>query len=136
MATSQQINRLVAKVPRKKPKPVGWASVPKVGSIYIMGHRGTGKSTLGWFIADTYRKRAGYPTRVAAYDFPPSATGALPRWITHVKDPKDLSTLKKPHVIVIDEAVFHVNSRRSQSSENMDFTKLLAVIRHTHVQIY
>ena len=109
---------------------VTWKSVPKVGSIYIMGHRGQGKSALAWHIADTYRKKAGYPKRVAAYDFPPEATKALPRWITHVDSTADISALRQPHIIIVDESVFHVNSRRSQSNENLDFTKLLAVIRH------
>jgi len=43
---------------------------------------------------------------------------------------KAISLLKKPHIIVIDEAVFHVNSRQSMAKSNIDFTKLLAVIRH------
>jgi len=114
----------------KKPKPVRWTSIPKVGSVYIMGHRGQGKSALAWYIADTYRKQAGYPNGVAAYSFPPEATKALPKWIVHVDSPSALSTLKRPHIVVIDESVFHVNSRRSQSGDNLDFTKLLAVIRH------
>jgi len=117
-------------VHERKLKPVRWSSVPKVGSIYIMGHRGQGKSALAWHIADTHRKKAGYPRRVAAYCFPPAAARALPKWITHIDTISAVSALKKPHIIVIDESVFHVNSRRSQSSDNLDFTKLLAVIRH------
>jgi hypothetical protein len=121
----------------KKLKPVRWSSVPKVGSIYIMGHRGQGKSALAWYIADTYRKRVGYPKRVAAYSFPPEAAKALPKWITHIDTTSAVSALKKPHIIVIDESVFHVNSRRSQSTDNLDFTKLLAVIRHKgHLLIF
>tara|TARA_R110002020_G_scaffold120129_6_gene273728 strand:- start:15831 stop:16415 length:585 start_codon:yes stop_codon:yes gene_type:complete len=95
-----------------------------------MGHRGQGKSALAWNIADTYRKKAGYPRKVAAYDFPPAAVKALPKWIAHVDSTADISGLKQPHIIIIDESVFHVNSRRAQSNENLDFTKLLAVIRH------
>ena len=117
-------------VHERKLKPVRWSSVPKVGSIYIMGHRGQGKSALAWHIADTHRKKAGYPRRVAAYCFPPAAARALPKWITHIDTTSAVSALKKPHIIVIDESVFHVNSRRSQSADNLDFTKLLAVIRH------
>ena len=88
----------------KKPKPVRWTSIPKVGSVYIMGHRGQGKSALAWYIADTYRKQAGYPNGVAAYSFPPEATKALPKWIVHVDSPSALSTLKRPHIVVIDES--------------------------------
>ena len=117
-------------VHERKLKPVRWSSVPKVGSIYIMGHRGQGKSALAWHIADTHRKKSGYPRRVAAYCFPPAAARALPKWITHIDTTSAVSALKKPHIIVIDESGFHVNSRRSQSSDNLDFTKLLAVIRH------
>jgi len=95
-----------------------------------MGHRGQGKSALAWYIADSYRKKAGYPRRVAAYSFPPEASKALPRWITHVDSTSEISGLKQPHIIIVDESVFHVNSRRSQSTDNLDFTKLLAVIRH------
>ena len=121
----------------KKAKPVRWESVPKVGSIYIMGHRGQGKSALAWYIADAYRKKAGYPKAVAAYSFPSEATKALPKWIHHIDSISEVSTLKKPHIIVVDESVFHVNSRRSQSSDNLDFTKLLAVIRHKgHLLIF
>ena len=107
----------------KKPSPVRWTSIPKVGSIYIMGHRGQGKSALAWYIADSYRKKAGYPRRVAAYSFPPEASKALPRWITHVDSTSEISGLKQPHIIIVDESVFHVNSRRSQSTDNLDFTK-------------
>ena len=121
----------------KKPKLVRWDSVPKVGSIYIMGHRGQGKSALAWHIADTYRKKAGYPKLVAAYSFPSEATKALPKWISHIDSISQVSALKRPHIIVIDESVFHVNSRRSQSADNLDFTKLLAVIRHKgHLLIF
>ena len=121
----------------KKSRPVRWDSVPKVGSIYIMGHRGQGKSALAWHIADTYRKKAGYPKLVAAYSFPSEATKALPKWISHIDSISQVSALKRPHIIVIDESVFHVNSRRSQSADNLDFTKLLAVIRHKgHLLIF
>jgi len=121
----------------KKPKPVRWTSIPKVGSVYIMGHRGQGKSALAWYIADSHRKKAGYPKAVAAYSFPPEAAKALPRWINHIDTTAAVSALKKPHIIVIDESVFHVNSRRSQSTDNLDFTKLLAVIRHKgHLLIF
>lgn len=113
-----------------KPKPVRWTSVPKTGSMYILGHRGQGKSALAWYVADTYRKKAGYPSRVAAYKFPAGAAKALPKWIAHVDDIAAVSMLSRPHIVVVDESVLHVNSRRSQSDENMDFTKLLAVIRH------
>ena len=121
----------------KKPNRVDWKSVPKVGSVYIMGHRGQGKSALAWHMADAYRKKAGYPKKVAAFAFPPEAVKALPKWITHVKNIQAVSKLQKPHIIVIDESVFHVNSRRSQSEGNLDFTKLLAVIRHKgHMLIF
>lgn len=121
----------------KKPKPVQWTSVPKVGSMYVMGHRGQGKSALAWYIADTYRKKAGYPKAVAAYSFPKEAQKALPKWITHIDTTAAVSGLKKPHIIVIDESVFYVNSRRSQSTDNLDFTKLLAVVRHKgHLLIF
>ena len=122
----------------KKRKSLNWNSVPKVGAIYVVGHRGEGKSALAWHIADTYRKKAGYPSKVAAFACPPAAVKALPkRWITHVKTTKELSKLAKPHIIIIDESVFHVNSRRSQSDNNLDFTKLLAIIRHKgHLLIF
>ena len=128
----------------KKSRLVRWDSVPKVGSIYIMGHRGQGKSALAWHIADTYRKKAGYPKLVAAYSFPSEATKALPKWISHIDSISQVSALKRSHIIVIDESVFHVNSRRSQSADmtrgsgNQDGeTKLLAVIRHKgHLLIF
>ena len=120
-----------------KSKPVSWESMPKVGSIYIMGHRGQGKSALAWHIADTFRKKAGYPKAVAAYCFPPPAAKVLPKWIAHVSSPTEVSALRKPHIIIIDESIFHVNSRRSQSGENLDFTKLLGIIRHKdHLLIF
>jgi energy-coupling factor transporter ATP-binding protein EcfA2 len=118
-------------------KPVRWTAVPKTGAIYILGHRGQGKSALAWHLADSHRRKTGYPSAVAAYRFPPAAAKALPKWITHVSTTSALSALKKPHVVVIDESVFHINSRRSQSDKNIDFTKLLAVIRHKgHLLIF
>ena len=116
--------------PHTKPQRVGWKHVPKDGAVYLLGHRGQGKSALAWWIADTYRRKAGYPKKVAAYAFPADAQKAMPKWITHLQTVKAISLLKKPHIIVIDEAVFHVNSRQSMAKSNIDFTKLLAVIRH------
>ena len=88
-------------------------------------------------IADTFRKKAGYPKAVAAYCFPPPAAKVLPKWIAHVSSPTEVSALRKPHIIIIDESIFHVNSRRSQSGENLDFTKLLGIIRHKdHLLIF
>ena len=125
---------MIAEVKRKK---LTWGAVPKVGSLYIFGHRGQGKSALAWWIADTYRRKAGYPSKVAAYGSPPEAAKALPSWVSQVESPSEVSNLRKPHIIVLDEAVFTVNSRRSQSKQNLDFTKLLAVIRHKdHLMVF
>lgn len=120
---------MLMETPRKSQK-VGWNKIPKVGAIYILGHRGQGKSALAWWIADSYRRKAGYPKRVAAYAFPADAQKAMPKWITHLETVKAISLLKKPHIIVIDEAVFHVNARQAMAKSNIDFTKLLAVVRH------
>lgn len=114
-----------------------WSSIPKQGAIYITGHRGTGKTALAWRIADRRRGKNGYPEHVAAYGFPSNSLSALPEWVRHVDSPQQIAALTEPHMIIIDESVFVVNSRRSQSNDNIEFTKLLAIIRHKgHLLIF
>jgi ABC-type dipeptide/oligopeptide/nickel transport system ATPase subunit len=114
----------------RRTRRLTWSSIPQTGAIYILGHRGTGKSALAWYIADTYRKKSGYPKKVVAFQFPPTAAKVMPKWVKHVDSAQAVSTLTKPHIILVDESIFHLNSRRSMSQDNVDWLKLLAIVRH------
>jgi len=61
---------------------------------------------------------------VAAYNFTPQARRALPSWVrTRVTSVKDLARLRKPHLVVVDEAALNANARRPMSEGNVDWTK-------------
>ena len=113
-------------VATKSPTIRSWAVLPKSGVLIYLGHRGKGKSALAWWLAEQAHK---VKRRVIAYDFTPAARAALPKWVKHCKTLAELS--KAPSsVVVVDEAALKANARRSQSANNVEWTRLVAIARH------
>jgi hypothetical protein len=104
----------------------GWAALPKSGLILITGFRGTGKTALAWRLAEQGHDKG---REIAAFDFTPAAKRALPSWVKHVATVRQVGGLR-PSLLVVDEAALKVHARRHQSSENVAWTRLLAVARH------
>jgi len=113
----------------KEPKPVrSWAVLPKEGIVLVTGDIDEGKSATVWWLAEKHHEAGG---QVAAYHFPIEARRALPKWVnTRVESVKDLSKLRSPHLVVVDESAFNANSRRAMSEDNVDWTRMAAIVRH------
>ncbi len=108
-------------------------ALPKAGVILILGHRGTGKSALGWWLAECFHKKKRL---ILALGASREAKRLLPKWVGYVKDVQTLSR-KQGAVIVVDEAAFSVMARRSQSDQNIMWSKMVAVSRHKdHLLIF
>jgi len=113
----------------KEPKPIkSWAILPKEGIVLVTGDIDEGKSATAWWLAEQHHAAGG---RVAAYDIPKQARRALPKWVnTKVASVKDLARLRYPHLVVVDESAINANARRAMSEDNVDWTKLAAIVRH------
>jgi len=123
-----------------KPKPITWNRIPRTGLLVITGHRGEGKSALGWWLAQEMNQKLNKP--VAAFGIPKEAQKSLPKrgfgkgGIKYIADLESLSSLK-PSIVVCDEAAFIANSRRAMSKQNQEWLKLIAVARHKdHLLIF
>ena len=123
-----------------KQKPITWNRIPTTGLLVITGHRGEGKSALGWWLAQEMNRKTG--KSVAAFGIPKEAQQALPKrgfgkgGIRYIADLQTLSALK-PSIVVCDEAAFLANSRRAMSKQNQEWLKLIAVARHKdHLLIF
>ena len=126
------------KIRERGRRAITWQNMPKSGILLVTGFRGEGKTALSWWLADTLHQVQGYPRQVVAYGLHPDAMAALPKWARNsASSPAEVSTLTKPSIIVVDEAVFTANARRSMSEENVDWMKLFAIIRHKgHLLIF
>ena len=126
------------KIREKGRRAINWHKMPKDGVLLITGFRGEGKTALSWWLVDTLRQVKGYPRQVVAYGLHPDALAALPKWARNsASSPAEVSALTKPSMIVVDEAVFSANARRSMSEENVDWMKLFAIVRHKgHLLIF
>ena len=124
----------------KASKPLTWNSIPKQGVLVISGHRGQGKSALGWWLAQEIQKKSG--KQVAAIGMPIEARNNFPKrgfgkgginWVTSVEQVAKL----KPSIVIADEAAFIANSRRAMSKQNQEWLKLIAICRHKdHLLIF
>lgn len=112
--------------PKKDTEIRSWAALPKSGLVLITGFRGTGKTGLAWRLAEQSHDKG---REIAAFDFTQAAKRALPPWVKHVATMRQVSALSSS-ILVLDEAAIKVNARRHQSSENVAWTRLLAVARH------
>lgn len=92
----------------------------------ILGHRNSGKSAQGWWLAEQAHERKR-PT--AAYGLPNAAQRVIPRWVKPIQRLDELASLK-PSLVLLDESALSFNARRSQSQDNLDLNKIIAVARH------
>ena len=120
-----------------KDRPITWRRIPKEGVLVITGHRGEGKSALAWWLAQDIQSRTKPRKRVVALGTPDEAKKALPkRGVAHVKTVEEVADLK-PSIVILDEAAFLANSRRSQSTQNVMWLQLIAICRHKgHLLIF
>ena len=104
-----------------------WTVLPQSGVILVFGHRGGGKSALAWQLAEQAHKSEkpvlclGMSTRVRR---------RFPSWVRHLADYAALQRHRGAFVIV-DEAAFQASARRHQSPENIAWTRLVAICRHS-----
>ena len=127
-----------ARTPRKR--TISWRKMPSQGVIIINGHRGEGKSALGWWLAQKINKDTG--KGVAALGLPFEARKVFPKkgfgrgGIHYVDDLQEISDLK-PSIIICDEAAFLANARSAMTKDNKDWLKLIAICRHKdHLLIF
>ena len=137
MATTNRAPSELQKIREKGQKKLSWNNMPKCGIILETGFRGEGKTTLAWWLTDMLRNTKGFPNRVVPFGLPEAGVKLLPKWAQHpVNTAKELFELK-PSIIIIDEAAFAVNARRSMSKDNVDFMDLFAIARHKgHLMIF
>ena len=121
-------------------KTVTWNKIPSQGVIVINGHRGEGKSALGWWLAQKMQQKTG--KKVAAMGMPAEAQRVFPKrgfgrgGIQFVNDLEAISNLK-PSIIICDEASFLANARSAMSKTNKDWLKLINICRHKdHLLIF
>jgi SpoVK/Ycf46/Vps4 family AAA+-type ATPase len=125
------------KIRERGQKKLNWNNLPKSGVVLITGFRGEGKTALAWWMADMLRNNQGFPSRVVPFGLTEAAVKLLPKWAQHpVTDAEELFQLK-PSIIIVDEAAFSANARRSMSEDNVNFMKLFAITRHKgHLLIF
>jgi len=120
-----------------KERPITWRRIPRDGVIVITGHRGEGKSALAWWLAQDIQLRTKPKKKIVALGMPDEAKKALPRrGVGHVNTVEEVADLK-PSIVILDEAAFIANSRRSQSTQNVMWLQLIAICRHKgHLLIF
>ncbi len=103
-------------------------AMPAEGVVVWNGHRRKGKTRSVWGIAEKMHQ-AGRP--VSAYRFPKRLRRLLPDWVNHVDSLAQLKRLRG-HVIVADEMAHQAHARDHSSSENREWTKLMAIVSQFH----
>ena len=124
----------------KRTKKTSWKKIPTQGLVIINGHRGEGKSALGWWIAQEMHKRT--KKQVATFGLAMAARKLFPKrgigrgGINHVTTVDKVNRMK-PSIIIVDEAAFIAGSRDDMSSTNKEWLKLIAICRHKdHLLIF
>jgi len=132
--------RKITKSVNKRAKKVTWKQVPTQGLVIITGHRGEGKSALGWWLAQEMHKRT--KKQVATFGLTQAARKLFPKrgfgrgGINHVSTMDKVNRMK-PSIIIVDEAARVASSRDSMSDVNKDWIKLIAICRHKdHLLIF
>jgi len=128
-----------AKPVRRKAK-MTWRKIPTQGVILIQGHRGEGKSALGWWLAQEMQKKT--KKKVATLGMPPAAQKVFPKkgWgrggLQFVSSLEQIDKMK-PSIVICDEAAFIAGSRDAMSKTNKEWLKLIAICRHKdHLLIF
>lgn len=103
----------------------GWLdALPKYGVVVILGHRGEGKSALGWSLMEMVHKRRKLQPVVLG--LPRAKRKLTPAWVKHIDN---VDTLPEKAVVLIDEAALRYRARRSQSDANLLVAGLMALSR-------
>lgn len=124
----------------RRPKPITWNRIPSQGVLVINGHRGEGKSALGWWLAQTMQSKTR--KQVAALGMPMEARKVFPKrgfgrggiqWVNSIEEVSKM----KPSIIIVDEAAFVAGARNAMSKNNKEWLKLIAICRHKdHLLIF
>ena len=129
----------------KNAKPVrrakmSWKKIPTQGVLLIQGHRGEGKSALGWWLAQEMQKRT--KKSIVTLGMPVAAQKVFPKrgfgrgglqFVTSL----DQIDKMKPSIVICDEAAFIAGSRDAMSKTNKEWLKLIAICRHKdHLLIF
>jgi|TARA_Y100000401_G_C8324453_1_gene227297 predicted double-glycine peptidase len=129
----------------KNAKPVrrakmSWKKIPTQGVLLIQGHRGEGKSALGWWLAQEMQKRT--KKSIVTLGMPVAAQKVFPKrgfgkgGLQFVSSLDQIDKMK-PSIVICDEAAFIAGSRDAMSKTNKEWLKLIAICRHKdHLLIF
>lgn len=92
--------------------------------LLIVGSRGSGKSAAALHFAEEAHKLDSQKN-ICTINFPNHK--ALPSWIRNYKD---INTVPRDSLVVVDEAALTFNARNHQKKENKDLASLLPILRH------
>lgn len=108
-----------------------WAEMPTTGIVYFIGARGGGKTALVWERAEKISAATGKP--VAAL-LPESdyAKEILPSWVTILTSASQVKQYPG-YIIIADEMALQANARDSNSEDNKEWTKTVAIIRQLDI---
>jgi len=106
---------------------------PFPGVVPVFGARGQGKTAMAMWVMERYYQSSGGKIGGAVYRPPNAMRKLLPEW---VQTPRNLNSLPKGCVIVIDEAQQVAHARRSSSSENLELATLVALARQRRQLIF
>lgn len=99
-------------------------------SILIIGHRGMGKSCLGWALLEYYavkhKMKAYLVNAYAPKQIPPNKLSVIPNWVSVVNSPADIPSNS---VILYDEAYAKYHARKTMGSETPVMDALLELSR-------
>jgi len=95
----------------------------------IIGHKGGGKSALGWAMLEYYAKKHGlkaYLVNMSGKRVPPEKLRLLPKWITVIDDPEQVPN---NCVVLFDEAHLRWHARTTYGAEAPKLDKLIELAR-------
>lgn len=98
----------------------------------IVGGIGMGKTALLFYLAEKLHKKD--PSRpVVVLGGSKRILNFLPKWFGRIENLKEVTP--GMHILV-DESTQHLNARNSKDTENIEFSKNLAIIRHNDCSAY
>lgn len=99
-------------------------ALPNPGVIIVLGHRGTGKSALGFWLLEKLHNRK--KLKAVVVGMPRSKRKLVPAWVSHTED---INRLPEKAVVLLDEAALRFSARRSQTDTNLAVSGLVALSR-------
>lgn len=98
--------------------------------ILVVGSRGAGKTASALFLAEAAHELGGH--EIIYYVGEPAEKESYPKWIKFVKL---LDDLPNNSYALIDEAAIKYNARKSRTSENMELTEKMVILRHKGITL-